>query len=110
MAVKYMHKCFCLYFGSKDILLEVPRLRHIIIVDDKLNSGSEYPRGISVHSMAAVKRLGALPENGTSVCVCVCVYEVASGHVNEKSSICVKLRPGSRVSLTLLLCRLLPPL
>uniref|UniRef100_A0A671PCN1 long-chain-fatty-acid--CoA ligase n=1 Tax=Sinocyclocheilus anshuiensis TaxID=1608454 RepID=A0A671PCN1_9TELE len=47
----------------KNILLEVPRLRHIIVVDDKLKSGSEYPRGISVHSMAAVKRLGAHPEN-----------------------------------------------
>lgn len=42
--------------------------------------------------------------------VLVCVFEVTSGHVNEKSSICVKLRPGSRVSLTLLLCHLLPPL
>uniref|UniRef100_A0A8C1V8I8 long-chain-fatty-acid--CoA ligase n=1 Tax=Cyprinus carpio TaxID=7962 RepID=A0A8C1V8I8_CYPCA len=51
----------------KNILLEVPRLQHIIVVDDKLKSGSEYPRGISVHSMAAVKRLGAHPENGTSV-------------------------------------------
>uniref|UniRef100_A0A8C1V878 long-chain-fatty-acid--CoA ligase n=1 Tax=Cyprinus carpio TaxID=7962 RepID=A0A8C1V878_CYPCA len=50
----------------KNILLEVPRLQHIIVVDDKLKSGSEYPRGISVHSMAAVKRLGAHPENGTS--------------------------------------------
>uniref|UniRef100_A0A8C1V7S7 long-chain-fatty-acid--CoA ligase n=1 Tax=Cyprinus carpio TaxID=7962 RepID=A0A8C1V7S7_CYPCA len=47
----------------KNILLEVPRLQHIIVVDDKLKSGSEYPRGISVHSMAAVKRLGAHPEN-----------------------------------------------
>uniref|UniRef100_A0A672KPS6 long-chain-fatty-acid--CoA ligase n=1 Tax=Sinocyclocheilus grahami TaxID=75366 RepID=A0A672KPS6_SINGR len=53
----------------KNILLEVPRLQHIIVVDDKLKIGSEYPRGISVHSMAAVKRLGAHPENGTSVCV-----------------------------------------
>uniref|UniRef100_A0A8C1VBQ9 long-chain-fatty-acid--CoA ligase n=1 Tax=Cyprinus carpio TaxID=7962 RepID=A0A8C1VBQ9_CYPCA len=51
----------------KNILLEVPRLQHIIVVDDKLKSGSEYPRGISVHSMAAVKRLGAHPENGTSL-------------------------------------------
>uniref|UniRef100_A0A8C2J186 long-chain-fatty-acid--CoA ligase n=1 Tax=Cyprinus carpio TaxID=7962 RepID=A0A8C2J186_CYPCA len=51
----------------KSILLEVPRLQHIIIVDDKLKSGSEYPQGISVHSMAAVTRLGAHPENGTSV-------------------------------------------
>uniref|UniRef100_A0A673HQY5 long-chain-fatty-acid--CoA ligase n=1 Tax=Sinocyclocheilus rhinocerous TaxID=307959 RepID=A0A673HQY5_9TELE len=49
----------------KNILLEVPRLRHIIVVDDKLKSGSEYPRGISVHSMAAVKRLGAHPENAS---------------------------------------------
>ncbi|XP_051963445.1 fatty acid CoA ligase Acsl3-like [Xyrauchen texanus] len=47
----------------KVILLEVPRLRHIIVVDNKLKADSEYPRGISVHSMAAVQRLGAQPEN-----------------------------------------------
>lgn len=49
-------------------MLEVPRLRHIIVVDDKLDGGSVYPRGISVHSMSAVQRVGAQPENGT-VCV-----------------------------------------
>uniref|UniRef100_A0A672NMI0 long-chain-fatty-acid--CoA ligase n=1 Tax=Sinocyclocheilus grahami TaxID=75366 RepID=A0A672NMI0_SINGR len=61
----------------KNILLEVPRLRHIIVVDDKLKSGSEYPRGISVHSMAAVKRLGAHPENVSRQRRPACASDVA---------------------------------
>ncbi|XP_058655791.1 long-chain-fatty-acid--CoA ligase 3a isoform X2 [Onychostoma macrolepis] len=61
----------------KNILLDVPRLRHIIVVDDKLKSGSEYPRGISVHSMAAVKRLGAHPENASRQRRPPCASDVA---------------------------------
>ncbi|XP_056329817.1 long-chain-fatty-acid--CoA ligase 3a isoform X1 [Danio aesculapii] len=49
----------------KSIFIEVPRLRHVIVVDDKLSSSSEYPRGISVHSMASVKELGTRPENAS---------------------------------------------
>ncbi|KAL7825063.1 hypothetical protein AOLI_G00322700 [Acnodon oligacanthus] len=47
----------------KLILKEVPRLQHIIVVDDKPTSWQDYPRGISVHSIAAIQALGAKPEN-----------------------------------------------
>ncbi|KAM3615631.1 uncharacterized protein V6R79_005334 [Siganus canaliculatus] len=47
----------------KDILIEVPRLQHIIVADNTPTSWPGYPRGISVHNMAAVQRLGARPEN-----------------------------------------------
>uniref|UniRef100_A0A6Q2ZI55 long-chain-fatty-acid--CoA ligase n=1 Tax=Esox lucius TaxID=8010 RepID=A0A6Q2ZI55_ESOLU len=48
----------------KFILLEVPRLQHIIVVDDVPTTWPGYPRGISVHNMAAVQELGTKPENG----------------------------------------------
>uniref|UniRef100_A0AAQ4QRU4 long-chain-fatty-acid--CoA ligase n=1 Tax=Gasterosteus aculeatus aculeatus TaxID=481459 RepID=A0AAQ4QRU4_GASAC len=47
----------------KPILIEVPRLQHIIVVDGAPTSWPGYPRGISVHNMAAVQKLGARPEN-----------------------------------------------
>ncbi|XP_070685559.1 long-chain-fatty-acid--CoA ligase 3a isoform X2 [Pempheris klunzingeri] len=47
----------------KAILIEVPRLQHIIVVDNTPTSWPGYPRGISVHNMAAVQNLGARPEN-----------------------------------------------
>ncbi|KAM6931789.1 long-chain-fatty-acid--CoA ligase 3a isoform 1-T1 [Lycodopsis pacificus] len=47
----------------KAILIEVPRLQHIIVVDSTPTSWPGYPRGISVHNMAAVQKLGARPEN-----------------------------------------------
>ncbi|KAM6987627.1 long-chain-fatty-acid--CoA ligase 3a isoform 2-T2 [Tautogolabrus adspersus] len=47
----------------KAILLEVPRLQHIIVVDSTPTSWPRYARGISVHNMAAVQKLGAKPEN-----------------------------------------------
>ncbi|XP_051966236.1 fatty acid CoA ligase Acsl3-like [Xyrauchen texanus] len=61
----------------KDILLKVPKLRHIIVVDDKLSGCSEYPRGISVHSMDAVQRLGAQPENASRQRQPPCASDVA---------------------------------
>ncbi|MGH0157134.1 UNVERIFIED_CONTAM: hypothetical protein FKN15_058519 [Acipenser sinensis] len=36
----------------KAILLQVPRLQHIIIVDDKPTAWADFPRGIVVHNMA----------------------------------------------------------
>uniref|UniRef100_A0AAY5KXK1 long-chain-fatty-acid--CoA ligase n=1 Tax=Esox lucius TaxID=8010 RepID=A0AAY5KXK1_ESOLU len=48
------------------ILLEVPRLQHIIVVDDVPTTWPGYPRGISVHNMAAVQELGTKPENVSS--------------------------------------------
>uniref|UniRef100_A0A8C7MIL5 long-chain-fatty-acid--CoA ligase n=1 Tax=Oncorhynchus kisutch TaxID=8019 RepID=A0A8C7MIL5_ONCKI len=48
----------------KFILLEVPRLQHIIVVDDTPTEWHGYPRGISVHNMATVQGLRTKPENG----------------------------------------------
>uniref|UniRef100_A0A667ZLX5 long-chain-fatty-acid--CoA ligase n=1 Tax=Myripristis murdjan TaxID=586833 RepID=A0A667ZLX5_9TELE len=50
----------------KAILREVPRLQHIIVVDNTPTTWLGYPRGISVHNMSAVQELGAKPENGNS--------------------------------------------
>ncbi|KAJ8280358.1 hypothetical protein GJAV_G00053590 [Gymnothorax javanicus] len=50
----------------KDILHEVPSLKHIIVVDGKSGSGDGFPRNIRVHSMASVQELGAKSENLTS--------------------------------------------
>ena len=55
---------FFLLFSGQAILLEVPRLRHIIVVDDTPTKWPGYPRGITVHNMAAVQELGTKPENG----------------------------------------------
>lgn len=49
---------------AQDILIEVPRLQNIIVVDSTPTSWPGYPRGISVHNMAAVQKLGARAENG----------------------------------------------
>uniref|UniRef100_A0A8C1RSP4 long-chain-fatty-acid--CoA ligase n=1 Tax=Cyprinus carpio TaxID=7962 RepID=A0A8C1RSP4_CYPCA len=48
---------------SQAILMDVPRLKHIIVVDKKPKSLPDLPRGIMVHNMAAVQELGAKPEN-----------------------------------------------
>ncbi|XP_076150609.1 long-chain-fatty-acid--CoA ligase 3b [Alosa pseudoharengus] len=49
----------------KAILLDVPRLQHIIVVDSKPTTWPGMPRGIMVHNMDAVQELGAKPENMT---------------------------------------------
>ncbi|KAK7882756.1 hypothetical protein WMY93_028930 [Mugilogobius chulae] len=49
----------------KAILIEVPRLQHIIVVDDSPTSWPGFPRGITVHNMAAVQKLGERPENAS---------------------------------------------
>lgn len=51
------------------ILIEVPRLQHIIVVDSTPTTWPGYPRGITVHNMAAVQKLGAQTENG-KLCAC----------------------------------------
>uniref|UniRef100_A0AAX7T6K9 long-chain-fatty-acid--CoA ligase n=1 Tax=Astatotilapia calliptera TaxID=8154 RepID=A0AAX7T6K9_ASTCA len=55
----------------KAILTDVPRLQHIIVVDNAPTAWPGYPRGISIHNMAAVQKLGARHENGR-FCLCVC--------------------------------------
>lgn len=48
---------------SQAILMDVPRLKHIIVVDKKRTSWPDLPRGIMVHNMATVQELGSKPEN-----------------------------------------------
>ncbi|XP_041919056.1 long-chain-fatty-acid--CoA ligase 3a [Alosa sapidissima] len=48
------------------MLEEVPRLQHIVVVEDKPRSWPDYPQGIRVHSMAAVQELGAKPDNASA--------------------------------------------
>ncbi|XP_029964236.1 long-chain-fatty-acid--CoA ligase 3a [Salarias fasciatus] len=50
----------------KAILVEVPRLQHIIVVDDTPTTWPGFPRGVSIHNMAAVQKLGARPENASA--------------------------------------------
>lgn len=59
----------CVRRVCQAILIEVPRLHQIIVVENTPTSWPGYPRGISVHNMAAVQKLGARPENGKFVYV-----------------------------------------
>uniref|UniRef100_A0A9L0S1X0 long-chain-fatty-acid--CoA ligase n=1 Tax=Equus caballus TaxID=9796 RepID=A0A9L0S1X0_HORSE len=43
----------------KGVVSTVPRLRHIITVDGKPPAWAEFPKGVIVHTMAAVQALGA---------------------------------------------------
>uniref|UniRef100_A0A669CKJ9 long-chain-fatty-acid--CoA ligase n=1 Tax=Oreochromis niloticus TaxID=8128 RepID=A0A669CKJ9_ORENI len=52
--------CVCV---CQAILTDVPRLQHIIVVDNTPTVWPSYPRGISIHNMAAVQKLGARHEN-----------------------------------------------
>ncbi|XP_019395959.1 PREDICTED: long-chain-fatty-acid--CoA ligase 4 isoform X2 [Crocodylus porosus] len=47
----------------KTALSEITHLKHIIYVDKKTVSKSEYPEGLQIHSMETVEELGAKPEN-----------------------------------------------
>lgn len=51
---------------SQAMLMDVPRLKHIILVDQKRTSWPDLPRGIMVQNMAAVQELGSKPENSKS--------------------------------------------
>lgn len=69
----------------QDIVSLVPRLRHIITVDGKPPAWSEFPKGVIVHTMAAVQALGAKASVGTwwfptSLCT------FCSDHVLQKCS------------------------
>lgn len=47
----------------KNVLPLIPKLKHVIYVDQKKVSTEGYPAGMSIHSMQAVQELGSLPEN-----------------------------------------------
>ncbi|XP_064184239.1 long-chain-fatty-acid--CoA ligase 4 [Anguilla rostrata] len=47
----------------KSVLPEIHNLKHIIYVDTKGLNKTGYPEGLQIHSMEAVKELGAKPEN-----------------------------------------------
>ncbi|XP_029703059.1 long-chain-fatty-acid--CoA ligase 4 isoform X1 [Takifugu rubripes] len=47
----------------KNVLLQVPKLRHVVYVDHKRVNREGYPAGLSIHSMQDIQELGMLPEN-----------------------------------------------
>ncbi|EMP37283.1 Long-chain-fatty-acid--CoA ligase 3 [Chelonia mydas] len=47
----------------KEIVSQVPLLRHIITVDGKPTTWSEFPKGVIVHTMASVQAMGAKADN-----------------------------------------------
>ncbi|KAK5925394.1 hypothetical protein CgunFtcFv8_017920 [Champsocephalus gunnari] len=47
----------------KNVLPLIPKLKHVIYVDKKKVSTQGFSDGLSIHSMQAVRELGALPEN-----------------------------------------------
>lgn len=69
--------CFVLLLGIKlifnfwthfpfpqEIVSQVPLLRHIITVDGKPTTWSEFPKGVIVHTMASVQAMGAKVDIG----------------------------------------------
>lgn len=58
----------------QNVLVQVPKLKHIIYVDKKRVNKDGYPAGLSIHSMQAVQELGMLPVNSAyssnSSCLC----------------------------------------
>lgn len=59
------------------ILSEVPKLQHIIVVDNTPTTWPTYSASINIHNMAAVQKLGARQENSKwcdHVYVCACTF------------------------------------
>uniref|UniRef100_A0A8D2N143 long-chain-fatty-acid--CoA ligase n=1 Tax=Zonotrichia albicollis TaxID=44394 RepID=A0A8D2N143_ZONAL len=48
----------------KEIVSQVPLLRHIITVDGKPTTWAEFPKGVIVHTMASVQAMGAKADTG----------------------------------------------
>lgn len=53
---------------SQAILCDVPRLRYVIVVDNKPTSWPNVPRGIMVYNMDAVRDMGSKPDNSEYLC------------------------------------------
>uniref|UniRef100_A0A673BVP4 long-chain-fatty-acid--CoA ligase n=1 Tax=Sphaeramia orbicularis TaxID=375764 RepID=A0A673BVP4_9TELE len=51
----------------KSVLPQIPKLKHVIYVDQKKVSAEGYPAGLSLYSMEAVRELGARPENSVPI-------------------------------------------
>lgn len=51
---------FCLV---KNVLRQIPKLKHVIYVDQKRVKTEGYPDGLSIHNMQAVQELGQRSEN-----------------------------------------------
>ncbi|XP_078117376.1 long-chain-fatty-acid--CoA ligase 4 [Sander vitreus] len=47
----------------KNVLPQIPKLKHVIYVDQRKINTEGYPAGLSIHSMQAIREMGALPEN-----------------------------------------------
>lgn len=63
---------------SQGILTEVPRLQHIVVVDNMSNSWPKYQPSVSVHNMAAVQKLGARSDNGKFVLLSYTLGQIQS--------------------------------
>uniref|UniRef100_A0A8C9FK97 long-chain-fatty-acid--CoA ligase n=1 Tax=Pavo cristatus TaxID=9049 RepID=A0A8C9FK97_PAVCR len=50
--------------AAQEIVSQIPRLRHIITVDGKPTTWSEFPKGVIVHTMASVQAMGAKADSG----------------------------------------------
>lgn len=54
---------FSFLFSIQNVLSQIPKLKHVIYVDQKKVSTEGHPAGLSIHSMQAVQELGKLPDN-----------------------------------------------
>lgn len=64
--LSYWHNSAFLNTSSfpQAIVSQVPLLRHIITVDGKPTTWSEFPKGVIVHTMASVQAMGAKADTG----------------------------------------------
>lgn len=65
---------FVPFFSVQNVLPLIPKLKHVIYVDQKKVTTEGYPAGLSIHSMQAVRELGALPENSVYL-LCLILIE-----------------------------------
>uniref|UniRef100_A0A7N6A1C5 long-chain-fatty-acid--CoA ligase n=1 Tax=Anabas testudineus TaxID=64144 RepID=A0A7N6A1C5_ANATE len=60
---KYVSVCRVRDVLNTNVLSQIPKLKHVIYVDQKKISTEGYPARLTIHSMQTVQELGALPEN-----------------------------------------------
>lgn len=64
----------------QNVLSQIPKLKHVIYVDQKKINTEGYPAGLTIHSMQAVEELGALPENGAC-----CLFSYSNVEIKDIS-------------------------